>query len=56
MGKPTGFLELPRLSEKSEEKALRIKHFREFVLPLVEQVRYWFAEGYRVLLVGRTAT
>lgn len=37
MGKPTGFLELPRLSEKSEEKTLRIKHFREFVLPLVEQ-------------------
>lgn len=37
MGKPTGFLELPRLSEKSEEKSLRITHFREFVLPLVEQ-------------------
>jgi len=37
MGKPTGFLELPRLSEPSEERTQRIKHFREFVLPLAEE-------------------
>jgi glutamate synthase (NADPH/NADH) small chain len=36
MGKPTGFLELPRLSETSEDRSHRISHFREFVLPLAE--------------------
>lgn len=37
MGKPTGFLELPRQSEPTEERTQRVKHFREFVLPLAEQ-------------------
>lgn len=37
MGKPTGFLELPRLSESAEDRTQRISHFREFVLPLAEQ-------------------
>ncbi|HMP16168.1 MAG TPA: glutamate synthase subunit beta [Gemmatales bacterium] len=36
MGKPTAFLELPRLSEPQESKTERVRHFREFVLPLVE--------------------
>lgn len=36
MGQPTAFLELPRLSEVSEDKSQRIRHFREFVLPLAE--------------------
>ncbi len=36
MGKPTGFLELPRLSETSEDRSHRISHFCEFVLPLAE--------------------
>ncbi len=26
------------------------------LVPLVEQVRYWFGEGYRVILTGRTPT
>ncbi|HQR41704.1 MAG TPA: hypothetical protein PLX97_03445, partial [Gemmatales bacterium] len=36
MGQPTAFLELPRLNEVSEDKSQRIRHFREFVLPLAE--------------------
>lgn len=34
MGKPTGFLELQRLSEKYEPVAQRLKHYREFVFAL----------------------
>jgi len=34
MGKITGFLELERLQEASEPVADRVRHYREFVLPL----------------------
>ena len=37
MGKVTGFLEIERHDRKYEPVAERIKHYREFVLPLPEQ-------------------
>tara|TARA_E500000178_G_scaffold356423_1_gene434229 strand:+ start:15894 stop:17330 length:1437 start_codon:yes stop_codon:yes gene_type:complete len=36
MGNPTGFLELERIDQKREEPKSRVKHFKEFVLPLSE--------------------
>ena len=36
MGKVTGFLEIERHDRKYEPVAERIKHWREFVLPLLE--------------------
>jgi glutamate synthase (NADPH/NADH) small chain len=37
MGKVTGFLEYQRLAEAAEDKALRKKHYREFVLSLTDE-------------------
>jgi len=37
MGKVTGFLEYQRLQEASEDKELRTKHYREFVLHLSDE-------------------
>jgi glutamate synthase (NADPH) small chain len=37
MGKVTGFLEFERLAESAEDKASRVKHYREFVLHLSDQ-------------------
>jgi glutamate synthase (NADPH) small chain len=37
MGKVTGFLELERLQEASEEPPLRVKHYKEFVLHLSDE-------------------
>jgi glutamate synthase (NADPH/NADH) small chain len=37
MGKVTGFLEYQRLKEAAEDKELRKKHFREFVLHLTDE-------------------
>jgi glutamate synthase (NADPH/NADH) small chain len=37
MGKVTGFLEYQRLAEASEDKELRKKHYREFVLHLTDE-------------------
>jgi glutamate synthase (NADPH/NADH) small chain len=37
MGKITGFLEQKRLQESSEAPAARLKHWREFVLPLTTE-------------------
>ena len=37
MGKVTGFLEYQRLAEASEDKELRKKHYREFVLHLSDE-------------------
>ena len=32
MGKPTGFMELPRTERRYEKPGDRIKHYREFIL------------------------
>ena len=37
MGKVTGFLEFERLTESAEDKAARVKHYREFILHLSDQ-------------------
>ncbi len=38
-------------------KAVRAERGKaDALVPLVEQVQYWFEEGYRVFLAGRTAT
>ena len=37
MGKPTGFLEFPRIDRSYEPVADRILHYREFVIPLTEE-------------------
>ena len=37
MGKPTGFMENPRLSEAYEPAEARLKHYREFVATLNDE-------------------
>ena len=37
MGKPTGFMENPRLAEAYEPAEARLKHYREFVATLNDQ-------------------
>ncbi|MEI7612674.1 MAG: glutamate synthase subunit beta [Betaproteobacteria bacterium] len=37
MGKPTGFMEIPRLSEAYEPAEARLKHYREFVATLNDE-------------------
>ena len=36
MGKTTGFLELDRIREVAEPANERVKHYREFILPLTD--------------------
>ena len=37
MGKSTGFLEFERKTSQAEEPLQRIKHFKEFHVPLTEE-------------------